>query len=102
MERARDFVHHQAERDMPRRQAAAPAPASRQAPDVQNEIFDPNNPVHYRLAASVLDHERIKSPAAREFKVNVLLKGCRVGDIGRIVREDQQAYLKNRSSGGRT
>lgn len=95
-ERARNFVQDQCERDLP--MAAVNRPQSR----VDDEKFDVANPVHFRIAQSVFDTEGVKSEAQRTFMLHNLLRGQRVGDTGRLVRQDIEAWRskKSASSGG--
>ena len=95
MDRAKAFVHAQAEEGMPlAERPAAPASALTVA-SIDAELFDPANPVHRRIANAVLDTENVRSEKAREFKMTRLMKGMPIRDLAQIVRRDQEAFQAN-------
>ena len=97
MERVRAFIHAEVSREAP---ISEPAPiqtpvASRvtQPPRrIEDEAFDPNNQDHFRIAQNVFDYLNITSEKARAYKIHNLLPGCRVGDLRRIVENDEEEF----------
>jgi hypothetical protein len=97
MERARAFVMSEVGR-----QSTAVVPKSTQQPmpsprRIEDEVFDPNNQDHFRIAQNVFDYLNISSEKARAYKIHQLLPGCRVGDLRRIV-EDDEAEFRNEAT----
>lgn len=90
-------------------QAAIEAPATMQnskiemgiptsSKRVEDEAFDPNNQTHFKIVQNVFDFLNIRSEKARSYKMHVLLIGHRVGDLRRIVEEDELNYAQEAAS----
>lgn len=94
LERARRFVLAEADREL---EAEAPRESAR----VEDEAFDPNNQVHYRIAQNVFDHLGIKSEKSRLYKLHNILPGKPVKDIRRLVEEDMAAFRQQPVGGSR-
>ena len=92
MERARAFVHAEAGRETPPAAEPPRTPPPGPSQRVEDEAFDPNNQTHFRIAHQVFDHLDIRSDKARSYKLHVLLPGKRVGDLRRIVEDDEADY----------
>lgn len=115
LQRARDVVHAQCERDLPdrglqlsngvREPAQRPQdprdpfrvarrdelPRGRRRPE--DEPFDyEGNDLHYKTANIYFDNNKVMSDKRRQYFVDVILKDARYGEIGRLIKEEVEAF----------
>jgi hypothetical protein len=61
----------------------------------EDELFDWCNPAHMMTANMHFDTFNVKSPSRREFFVNRILGGCRIGELGQVIDRETARYRKH-------